>query len=265
MTVKKTTLGLLALWVLTVIIGIIGLGKHFELRRLHSDALAQADHYSRQQSVVSAAEPRVAAEASRLARAEKLELMRLRNEVTQLRASSVAANKEKETLQKKIASQQQAIRPASVALAEGSNVGLPREEWTFRGYGTPEDSLISSFWASREGDLNIALEAMTPDARAQWEQLNAGKTEEAKKAAVQRQVASTAGFRIKGQEQVSPTEVILSVETDREQTISKTMRMKLVGNEWKADPEANYDPLAFYRKNPELMKRYFPHLSQQQE
>lgn len=29
-----------------------------------------------------------------------------------------------------------------------------------------------------------------------------------------------------------------------------------------AGPEVPYDPLAFYRKNPELMKRYFPHLYQ---
>jgi len=57
--------------------------------------------------------------------------------------------------------------------------------------------------------------------------------------------------------------------------------MNLVGNEWKAgapinqnrqnvavneaqnnagDAANSYDPLAFYRKNPELMKRYFPHL-----
>jgi hypothetical protein len=28
-------------------------------------------------------------------------------------------------------------------------------------------------------------------------------------------------------------------------------------------PVNTYDPLAFYRKNPELMRRYFPHLVNQ--
>jgi hypothetical protein len=37
-------------------------------------------------------------------------------------------------------------------------------------------------------------------------------------------------------------------------------RVQLASEQTPADPNAPYDPLAFYRRNPELMKRYFPQL-----
>jgi hypothetical protein len=98
-----------------------------------------------------------------------------------------------------------------------------------------------------------------------------------------KEFGSNSTLRIKGQEQVSPTEVVLDVEMER--PFTKRVRMNLVGTEWKAGAPINqnrqpaapaqdvatveesgaYDPLPFYRKNPELMKRYFPHLFQQQQ
>ena len=70
-----------------------------------------------------------------------------------------------------------------------------------------------------------------------------------------------------------------------ERPFTKRVRMNLVGAEWKGGAPINqnkqpmaanqgvaaneqggeYDPMAFYRKNPELMRRYFPHLYQQQQ
>ena len=37
-------------------------------------------------------------------------------------------------------------------------------------------------------------------------------------------------------------------------------RVQLASEQTPTDPNTPYDPLAFYRRNPELMKRYFPQL-----
>ena len=134
----------------------------------------------------------------------------------------------------------------------------------------------------KDGDVQTMLNSMTPEEAARWQSLNVGKSEEEIKARFLKEFGSNSAVRIKGQEQVSPTEVVLDVEMER--PFTKRVRMNLVGNEWKAGAPINqnksapaaqevaaneeggaYDPMAFYRQNPELMKRYFPHLVQQQQ
>ncbi|MGZ8901871.1 MAG: hypothetical protein ACXW3Z_17395, partial [Limisphaerales bacterium] len=94
----------------------------------------------------------------------------------------------------------------------------------------------------------------------------AGKREEEVAAMLQKQMEQLKTVRIKEQRQVSPTEMALNLQTGDENSPVHAVTMHLVGNEWKAAAPFTfdgYDPLSFYRRNPELMRRYFPHLVNQ--
>ena len=215
------------------------------------------------------------ARSESLTRDEKLELLRLRSEVTQLKAAVTAS---REVVKSALENREEAMtRVAAERNGRQNDNSFNTADLTFRGYATPEDGYASGIAAMKEGDMQTMLNSMTPEEAARWEQLNAGKTDEEIRARFMKEFGSNSTIRVKGQEQVSPTEVVLDVEMER--PFTKRVRMNLVGNEWKGgapinqnkQPMANqgvaaneqdgaYDPLAFYRKNPELMRRYFPHL-----
>jgi hypothetical protein len=197
------------------------------------------------------------------ARADKLELMRLRNEVTQLRASNQALTK-LETENSRLLDENKKLRrglpnPPEHYLSDS----IPRDQWSFKGYSTPQDAMLSSFSAMRDGNVQVVLSSLTPEERERFEQQNQGKSEAEITARFQKEFGRVTGIRFLSQQQISPDEVILDVNLEGIQA-NKRVRINLVGNEWKAGGPVNqntdYDPLAFYRKNPELMKRYFPHL-----
>ena len=215
-----------------------------------------------------------------LAQPEKLELMRLRNEVTQLRASNQALVK-LEAERTRLLAENEALSGRS-ANSQGfpTSQSVPRDQWTFQGYATPEAAFMSGMWSMKEGQVQTLLESFTPEERQRFEQQNAGKTEAEIAARFQKEFGRVTGVRVLAQKEIAPNEVVLDVYLEGLGGMKK-YRMNQVGQEWKAggpinqnpnvtarvSPNANggenaegYDPLAFYRQNPELMKRYFPHL-----
>lgn len=198
-----------------------------------------------------------------MSRDDKMELMRLRNEVTQLKASVAAAGNSPQDAQ---GNQPEAAR--QTATMEGSAIDhkdFPKEQWSFRGYATPEDAVVSSFWALSNGDLEQVMESMPPGDRTEWQNQRAKVSEEQMQNQINREFGDLSAFRLTQQKQVSPTQIIMDLEMVKPQQIStRPVHLFLVGNEWKVQSLINtYDPLAFYRKNPELMRRYFPHLFRQ--
>jgi hypothetical protein len=191
-----------------------------------------------------------------------LELMRLRNEVTQLKASAAAA---REAVKEALENRQGGVQQVAMIDEQGRSMGetkFRKEEWGFRGYGTPEDTLVSGMWALTSGDLEKVVEGLTVGEREQWQARAVGKTEEEIKAGILREYGNVAAMKITEERQVSPKEVVLTVTMEGPgQMTTREMGFQLEGNEWKMQSLVNtYDPLAFYRRNPELMRRYFPHL-----
>ncbi len=202
-----------------------------------------------------------------LAHEEKLELMRLRNEVTQLRASNAALAK-LEAENARLATGLQNVRAQSPS--SNRQPGIERDQWNFQGYSTPEAAYMSALWALKEGQVQTVLASFTPEERQRFETDNQGGSPEEIADVLKKQIGSVSALRITRREQVSPTEVVLQTQMYtsiddgvRKQAVPQAVRMRLVDSEWKtanAIDRNTYDPLAFYRKNPELMKRYFPHL-----
>jgi hypothetical protein len=275
------TFGLAGLWAVTVIIAAVAIAKLNQTRALNQQLRAELET----PNAMDAREPRSSEEnpvRPGLARDEKLELMRLRNEVTQLRASAAAA---REAVKDALENRDEAMRRVALVDRNGREIAesdLNTADLSFRGYATAEDAFTSAVAAMKDGDAQTMVNSMTPEEAARWQSLNAGKSEEEIKARFVKEFGSNSTLRIKGAEHVSPTEIVLEVELERPMT--KRVRMNLVGNEWKAGAPINqnkqvagnqggvaseqagdYDPMAFYKKNPELMKRYFPHLYQQQQ
>jgi hypothetical protein len=203
--------------------------------------------------------------------AQKLELMRLRNEVTQLRSARDAANKAETELAR--------LRTAASSARENSPAGAPsnadrvaREDWKFAGFDSPQAAFLSGMSAMKDGQVEALLNTLTPEERQRFETNMQGKSQEEIAARFQKEYGRVTGVRILDQQESAPGEVVLSVYLEGVGGLKK-YRMTQVGNEWKAggpidqnwsqpqniQNEAN-DPLAFYRRNPELMKRYFPHL-----
>ena len=251
--------GLWALSVVAVIVAAVAVGKSLELRKANRQLLAENERLSAgNEAVVRVVEH---GEGERLGQTEKLELMRLRNEVTQLRASAQAARDAV-----KAALENRTVREGEVRTRTGgiqTEAGvIAREELSLRGYATPEDALVTSLWAMAEGQPETLKDALTPDGRRTFELRMAGKSEEEIAAMLQKQMEQLKTVRIKEHRQISPTEMTLNLQTGDENSPVHAVTMQLVGNEWKsvAPFTFEYDPLAFYRRNPELMRRYFPHL-----
>ena len=254
--------GIVAIGLLAVALGVISfvmMGKIARLRadneRLTAELWEQrslADEFAR-----SARGPRRLGGA--VSQDEKMELMRLRNEVTQLRASAEAA---RDAVRDALENKERGMRRVAMLEQQVASREFPKEEWTFRGFQTPEDSLVSGMWALINGDLEKVVEALSSNEREQWRARAEGKTEEEVRAGILREYGDLTGMKITEERHVSPKEVVLNVEMAGPGQMSmRELHFHLEGNEWKMQSPVNtYDPLAFYRRNPELMRRYFPHL-----
>jgi len=210
---------------------------------------------------------------------QKRELMRLRDEVTQLRSSRDAAARAQGELAKL---QAQQSRGASASTDANATAGqsIRRDDWKFSGYATPEAAFISGMWAMKEGQSDTLLNSFTPQEKERFQAQMPEKSDAEIAQRFQKQYGNVTGVRIVGENQTAPGEVVLDVYLEGIGALKK-YRMNQVGDEWKAggpvnqnpapnpglaaaqDPAA--DPLAFYRRNPELMKRYFPQLYQQEQ
>src|SRR5688572_1171677 len=240
------TFGLVGLWAVTVIIAAVAIAKLHRTRALNQELRAEL-----QAQNAAALEARRGSEqidrSANLTSDEKMELLRLRNEVTQLKATVAAS---RDAVKSALENRDEGMRRVAVADKEGGKIGesdFNTADLSFRGYATAADGYVSALAAMKDGDVQTMLNSMTPEEAARWQSLNAGKSEEEIKARFLKEFGSNSMVRIKGQEQVSPTEVVLDVEMER--PFTKRVRMNLVGNEWKGGAPINQNKQAMVANN----------------
>jgi hypothetical protein len=173
-------------------------------------------------------------------RTQTSELMRLRDEVTQLRSdskSTVAVLAENEKLKTQLAEARKASGAATVPgdAMEARLDDFPRERWSFAGYGTPEDAMVSAIWAMTAGDRARYLESLTPQEQERmlevWSANEGGISVEEKHRNL---TAGISNLKIVERQNVSPTEMVMNVflQSGAEGRFEK-IRMTQVGAEWK--------------------------------
>jgi hypothetical protein len=162
------------------------------------------------------------------------DLPKLRNEISQLRSDG---------------SKLAALRAEHAWLLEAKQTGsqIPRESpagfvsrdnLLFAGRATPEAALQSFFWALREGNMMLVMQAMPVEDGeiSQWEQISASeraKAEEEFKASGEVQMMKQfTDFAVVGREDISNDKVILHL---RSSVATNTFphALKRFGNEWK--------------------------------
>lgn len=181
----------------------------------------------------------------------QLELLRLRNEVTKLRAE-----------------RKERSGGGSSALDEGSRVA--RENWAFSGYSSPEAALLTGLAAIRDGQLPTLLESLAPDARRSFEARNRTNSEAEIAGRIQKAVAEVTGVRVLGQHEYGE-DVMLDVYLEGTGRMGKYQMAQGRDGEWKfaglfdpsftpLPPQPAGPAMTYYIQNPELMKRYFPQM-----
>ncbi|HEX7858894.1 MAG TPA: hypothetical protein VF773_01065 [Verrucomicrobiae bacterium] len=183
----------------------------------------------------------LAKENSDKLREQRAELMRLRNQVTQMGGEKNAADNLK-VENDRLRTQLQQTRAAevgdlanSISPQRDEKIGrdvFPRESWAFAGYATPESALVSAIWAMKEGNPETYLKSLAPEEQqrmaAVWE--NKSETEIAEKH--KGDVSTISGLRVLERRNTSPTEVVMTVLIEGPGRPEK-IRMSQVGNEWK--------------------------------
>ena len=142
--------GLAGLWAVTAVIAAVAIGKLSQTGRLNEQLRAElaereaVDSERRQ-------EFKETARSESLTRDEKLELLRLRSEVTQLKAAVTAS---REVVKSALENREEAMtRVAAERNGRQNDNSFNTADLTFRGYATPEDGYASGIAAMKEGDI----------------------------------------------------------------------------------------------------------------
>lgn len=110
----------------------------------------------------------------------------------------------------------------------------PRDSWNFAGFGSPDDALRSSLWASNNGNLKALFDSMTGKSRQMMEKEFEGKS--ADEAAIQAmdEVSNLKSVQVLNRDfQSDDTAVLTAVFEDGDQTNTTKLLLKKIGNEWK--------------------------------
>jgi hypothetical protein len=176
-------------------------------------------------------------ETTAAATAEKLELLRLRNEVRQLREGA----KELEKLRAEEAAlklENSRLRTAQAG-GESTTTNAPglvaKQDWRFAGYSSPETTLQSWSYSMATGDLDGFLEALAPADRESFMKKNDMTKAKEKFAAEAKGSDNIAGYRILGRVSSTDEKVVLAIEILGVDGKSKQQAMIFIrdGQEWK--------------------------------
>lgn len=193
-----------------------------ELARLRTDSVVTADQTNRPAPPVAVA----LTNASGLDETERLELLRLRAEVTRLHERQrelASARTENAALQ---------ARAATDSAAPTAPPGwVRRKDARFAGLETPEATLQSFFWAIEQRNTNALLQALTPEAaQTMQDAMSRPGTE-----GFWEQGRLVPGFRIVETETRSETEVVVKVEFLPGDKPTE-MILRRIGQEWRLAP-----------------------------
>ncbi len=194
----------------------------------------QLDWQKEQQDAANEAQAETRERELQRLRAEAAEVVRLRGEISQLRAGAKDAETVRADNQRlrTLAEQSRAAAASAPAPAAAPADQFPRESWKFSGYATPEDSLISAVWAMKEGTPKTYFETLSTEEQARTTKLWEGKSEAEIAAKYQGDVARITAVRVLGREEISPDEIQMRVYVGGVDRLEK-MSLKRVGAEWK--------------------------------
>ena len=206
-------------------------GLREEILRLNTDLSA----LSAERDEANAARAREARDLQELKK-QLTDYQRLRGEVRQLKTAASDAEKLKRQLEQ--ARQQPAERDVTtfpIDLANSVNIDkFPRDSWTFAGYATPADALVSTVWAMKEGNPKTYFESCSAEEQQRMLKVWGNKSEEEIAAKHKNDVAKISGIQILSRTQVSAEESQLQVFVQGVDRVEKA-NLKKVGNDWKFD------------------------------
>lgn len=202
-----------------------------------NDALRQQLAAAQAQVEELASRPAPAATPSP-SEADRSELLRLRNQAAQLKQVTNELQKLRAQVQQlQAANQQLAAAPAASAVADPNAAAaatgpVPREAWSFAGYGTPEATLQSALFAMSQGDYQTFLGSMTPEEATRMQRSFEGKSPEQISEEGRREMARITSFQIMKREDLAADRVVLHVYGGGEDRLQR-VHLQKVGDEWK--------------------------------
>lgn len=110
----------------------------------------------------------------------------------------------------------------------------PRDSWSFAGFGTPDEALRSSLWASYNGDLKALLDSTTGE--FQQEMQKKFEAESADKASIELmdEVGNFKSVQVLNRDLQSEDTAVLTTSLDvGDGTQTMKLVLKKVGNDWK--------------------------------
>jgi hypothetical protein len=169
-------------------------------------------------------------------RKQRNEVLSLRNEVTQLRSASksnlvlLAENQRLKQEKNQFLSANAAAHQSGPKFAGQDHFG--RDAWTFAGYASPEDALVSAIWAMKEGNPATYMESLSPQEQQRMSEIWKNKNEQEIASKHQSDVSEITGVRIMERKPGNAGEVLLSVYLEGKNQMH-TIVMNQNGNEWK--------------------------------
>lgn len=110
----------------------------------------------------------------------------------------------------------------------------PRDSWSFAGFGSPDDALRSSLWASNNGNLKALLDSTTGELRQMMEKEFEGKSADEAAIRAMDEVSNLKSVQVLSRDfQSADTAVLTATFEDGAQTHTTKLLLKKVGNEWK--------------------------------
>lgn len=169
------------------------------------------------------------AEVHRL-KAETRDLHKLRNEVRQLREQTQGLDL--------LRAENEQLTAAVAKLPEAQAPAIPRPAFTleqlkFSGYGTPEATLVTMFWAMTQGDLTAATRCWSSDAART---VFGGTTSEHFRQQGEAITREFGELRIAAKKMISAEEALLGVQIfskRNEKPEEIGMPFKRIGDDWK--------------------------------
>jgi hypothetical protein len=110
----------------------------------------------------------------------------------------------------------------------------PRESWKSAGFATPDDAVRSSLWASDNGNVKALLDSTTGDFRQMLEKEYEGKSADEAAIRAMDEVSNLKSVQVINRDfQSDDTAVLTATFEDGDQTQTRKLILKKVGNEWK--------------------------------
>ncbi|PWU08230.1 MAG: hypothetical protein C5B50_30020 [Verrucomicrobia bacterium] len=110
----------------------------------------------------------------------------------------------------------------------------PRDSWSFAGFGSPDDALRSSIWASHNGNLKAVFDSTTGEFRQMIEKDLEGKSADEAAIRAMDEVGNVKSVHVLSRDFQSDDTAVITAEFDKgDQTNTTKFLLKKVGNQWK--------------------------------